>query len=83
MTASVFLADVRVGDVIDYAYSLRGHNPVFGQQHFGRFALQWNVPVAWAHSRLLWRLGRELNWRRHNSAAEPAVSVGATHREYR
>jgi transglutaminase-like putative cysteine protease len=83
MTASVFLTDVRVGDVIDYAYSLRGHNPVFGQQHFGRFAMQWNVPVARAHSRLLWPLGRELNWRRHNSAAEPAVSVGATHREYR
>lgn len=83
MTASVFLADVRVGDVIDYAYSLRGHNPVFGQQHFGRFAMQWSVPVARAHSRLLWPLDRPLNMRRHNGAAEPTVSAGITHRDHR
>lgn len=83
MTASVFLADVRVGDVIDYAYSLRGHNPVFGQQHFGRFSLQWSVPVARAHARLLWPLGRPLNMRHHNGAAEPVVNAGATHRDHR
>ncbi|HET7863764.1 MAG TPA: DUF3857 domain-containing protein [Burkholderiaceae bacterium] len=83
MTASVFLSDVRLGDVVHYAYSLRGHNPVFGQQHFGRFFLQWSVPVARAHARLLWPLDRPLHLRRHNGAAEPAVSSGATHREHR
>jgi transglutaminase-like putative cysteine protease len=82
MTASIFLADVRVGDVIDYAYSLRGHNPVFDQQHFGRFALQWSMPVARARARLLWPLDRPLSMRQHNGAAEPTVRVGTTHRDH-
>ena len=31
-TLSIVLDDVRVGDEIDYAYSLRGGNPVFGDK---------------------------------------------------
>ncbi len=83
MTASIILDDVRVGDVVEYAYSLAGHNPVFGNRHFGNFALQWGVPVAQVHARLLWPLNRELRMRRLNQAPEPAVSEGPTHRDHR
>lgn len=82
-TAHVFLEDVRVGDVVEYAYSLRGHNPVFGERQFGRFDLQWNEPVARAHARLLWPANRALHWRRLNGAPEPAVHEGGTHRDFR
>ncbi len=41
VTASMVLDDVRVGDQIDIAYSVRGDNPVFG----GRFvAMEWMAP---------------------------------------
>ena len=83
MTASVFLDDVRVGDVVEYEYSVRGHNPVFARKQFGQFDLQWAVPVARAHSRLLWPLGRELNLLQRNNAPAAATSDGATHRDYR
>jgi transglutaminase-like putative cysteine protease len=68
-TAHVFLEDVRVGDVVEYAYSLRGSNPVFGNRHGGRFDFQFDVPVERLHARLLWPAGRQLQWQLHNQAA--------------
>lgn len=43
MTASLVLADIRVGDRIDWAYTLAGDNPVFG----GRF-----VEIDWTQGSL-------------------------------
>jgi len=82
-TASLFLEDVRVGDVIEYAYTLRGSNPVFGHTAFGSFDLQWNVPVAHVHARLHWPQARPLKWVRFNEAAPPAVSSGGGYTDYR
>jgi hypothetical protein len=58
-TANLFLEDVRVGDVVEYAYTVIGSNPVFGNQHYGRFDLQWSVPVQHVYARLLTEPGRE------------------------
>jgi len=48
-TATILLEDVRVGDIVDYAYSIRGWNPVFGGHSFGRLGLRFDVPVARVH----------------------------------
>lgn len=45
VTALFVLDDVRVGDVIDYAYSIKGRNPVFSGKYFNSYALGWQVPV--------------------------------------
>jgi transglutaminase-like putative cysteine protease len=52
-SANIFLDDVRVGDVVDYAYSVSGRNPVFAGGTFGRVALQYGVPAARVHARVL------------------------------
>jgi len=57
-TANLFLEDVRVGDVVEYAFTLRGANPVFGGRHYSQFDLQWGVPVQHVHARLLTEPGR-------------------------
>lgn len=62
-TASIFLDDVRVGDVIEYAYSISGSNPVFGGRHAGSFDLQWSRPLSQLRVRLLWPSGRPLGLR--------------------
>ncbi len=74
LTAQVTLSDVRVGDVVDYAYSLQGRNPVFGAEQFGSFELQWDVSVARVHNRLLWPKGRALHWQAHNGAPPAQIS---------
>ncbi|KQV97533.1 hypothetical protein ASC87_22975 [Rhizobacter sp. Root1221] len=82
-TASVVLDDVRAGDVVEYAYSLRGTNPVFGGRQFGGFDMQWSVPVARVHARLLWPRQRTLHLRPSNGAPAPTVHDDSTHRDHR
>jgi transglutaminase-like putative cysteine protease len=52
-SAHLFLEDIRVGDIIEYSYSLRGSNPVFGRREFGSIPLQWDAPIQHLYARLL------------------------------
>ena len=70
-TANLFLEDVRVGDVVEYAYTVRGNNPVFGGKHYSQFDMQWGVPVLQIHARLLTEPGRKLAFKPQNNAPEP------------
>lgn len=72
-TANVFLDDVRVGDVVEYSYSLSGANPVFGNFQFGTIPLQWAVPVERLHARLLVPAGRPIGLNARNSSLRPAA----------
>lgn len=74
-TATLFLDDVRVGDVVDYAYSVEGQNPAFGDAIFGGLAMQWDVPVRADHTRLLVPRGRALQFSSRNGAPEPTRSA--------
>jgi len=64
-TVDVVLTDVRPGDVVEYAYSVRGSNPVFGGRESGQMDMQWNVPVHHLHRRLRVPAGQELKFRPH------------------
>lgn len=44
-TALVVLPDVRVGDTVEYRYTVYGTNPVFDDEHHSRWRMQWGVPV--------------------------------------
>lgn len=81
-TANVFLDDIRVGDVVEYSYSLRGSNPVFGNRQFGRFDMQWSAPVHQMYSRLLWPRERAIEFAARNGAAAAVVNDLGTQREY-
>lgn len=45
ITALYFLEDVRKGDVVEFAYSVQGENPVFGGKYAGMLELQYEFPV--------------------------------------
>lgn len=73
-TASVFLKDVRVGDTVDYSYSLLGRNPVFSGRNFGSFALHYGVPVGRIHARLLTPPERPVLLAPRNTTVQPVQS---------
>lgn len=73
-TVNVFLDDVRVGDTIDYAYSRIGRNPVFEGRDFGSMPLQYSVPVARIHARLLVPLHHDVRMAWRHSAMKAVVS---------
>jgi transglutaminase-like putative cysteine protease len=66
LAALVILNDVRVGDVVEYDYSLLGENPILG----GRFAevnfLVESEPVVRLRYRLLWPAARSLQQQTRN-----------------
>lgn len=81
-SAHVVLDDVRSGDVVEYAYSVQGRNPVFGSREFGVQLLQWGVPMARLHVRLLLPAERDAGLRVRNSARQPVLRMNGAYREY-
>lgn len=83
VTANVFLEDVRAGDIIDVAYTLRGSNPVFGDRHAGMMPMQWSTPVQQARLRLLWPKERPLAVSVTDPGIQPVMSERQGRREIR
>jgi transglutaminase-like putative cysteine protease len=81
LTAIAFLHDVRVGDVVDYAYSLDGQNPVLGGRFSARFALAELVPVHRLRVSVTTSPDRPLQvvLRAGASSAEERVDAGGRH----
>lgn len=53
VTAILLLKDVQVGDTIEYAYTINGRNPIFGQEYFAGFSTSWSIPVGRTHIKYL------------------------------
>ncbi|WP_141732045.1 DUF3857 domain-containing protein [Oligoflexus tunisiensis] len=71
LTASYLLHDLRVGDIVDYAYSIIGQHPLLGKKYSGRHDLNWNVPVLEAQIRQLWPTQTQLRW----SVSRPDIAI--------
>ena len=82
LSALIFLNDVRVGDTIDYAYSLKGDNPVLGGHFVDFFYLATTQPVGKLSWRLLWPAGRKLYMRSLRTDIEPRIRQTAGETEY-
>lgn len=81
-TVHVFLDDVRVGDTVDYAYTVQGGNPVFGNREAGVFRLQYAEPAQLLRARLLVPLDRDVAIKPRNAPPAPLVATRDGYREY-
>lgn len=70
-TASVILEDVRVGDVVEYSFTVSGANPVFDGMYSGSVSTEWSVPVHRFRHRLLWPAHRTLHLKNHGTTLQP------------
>jgi len=67
-TAHLVVPDVRVGDIVDYAYTLHGAHPSFQGLFNAEFGLQWSCWIALTRVRLLADAARVLDTRTWNDA---------------
>ena len=72
-TANVMLEDVRIGDVVEVDYTIRGVNPALRDRGAGDFDLQWRVPLQSMVVRLMVPEGRDVRILPRNSALRPEV----------
>ena len=63
ITAGINIEDVQAGDIIEYAYTIKGENPIFGGNYFGEFGLEFSVPVNKYFLRILFPKNRHINYK--------------------
>ncbi len=64
-TISYSIEDLRVGDILDYAYTVTtraGDHPVYGKYYLSTRWLAWGMPVKNQYIRLLNNTERSVNW---------------------
>lgn len=73
LNAVANLADIRNGDILDVAYSIKGFNPIHGDHFSGATALNDFQPVGKINYYLISK--RKLNYKLTNTQVEPKVST--------
>ncbi|MFH1466589.1 MAG: DUF3857 domain-containing protein [Pseudomonadota bacterium] len=82
-TLVVVPPDVRVGDVVDVAWSVDGMNPVFDGHYGEGWAMAWGVAAERRQLRLLWQPARPLSIACHGVPVPTVREVGVDWREAR
>ncbi len=82
LAAVVFLNDLRVGDIVDYAYTVSGENPVFAGRYAEALYLADGQPIHHLNFRLVWPSDRAIKIRNANIGIEPKVTTAGNETEY-
>ncbi|HTU56807.1 MAG TPA: DUF3857 domain-containing protein, partial [Polyangiales bacterium] len=72
-TAILFVPDLRIGDVLDYAYTLQSRSTQPSEKYYGEFALGMSTPAARLHLRVVAPSTRPLSdvWHGPSESAAP------------
>lgn len=70
-TANAVLADIRVGDIVEWDFTIVGRNPILGPDVFGEVSLGWSVPIHRAFNRVVYPKNVDLNIRTVADAPQP------------
>ncbi|WP_199140883.1 DUF3857 domain-containing protein [Pedobacter sp. ASV12] len=71
--AYLILDDVRKGDRIEYAYTLKGENPVFGNNYYNHFYFEGGSKIVNIYTNLIAHKNRALQFRNYNKV--PALKT--------
>ncbi|TXK33735.1 DUF3857 domain-containing protein [Pontibacter qinzhouensis] len=75
LTAIIFLEDTRVGDLIEYAATITGKNPVFNDKFFNSFNLQFYDPVDELLVHVVAPEHRKINYKLYKTEQKPVVET--------
>lgn len=82
LTALLLIEDLRVGDVLEYAYTTRGANPILGGHFATRFSFGSSIPVGRQRVRVVWDSAAPLQMRQHLAAMPAKKSAFGRGSEY-
>jgi len=73
MTASIQIKDLRVGDMIDWAYSIERRDPILGPRVSDFERMGWSGAVGRYRVRMLWADGAPLVWKATAGFPDPKI----------
>ena len=82
VTAINHLYDIREGDIIDYAYTTIGRNPIHKGNFGTTFYLQHTVPIAQIHLAIFKPKDYFLDYKTKNGAPQPKINQIKDHTRY-
>ena len=82
LAAIAFLNDIRVGDIVDYAYTVSGENPVLNGRFADTLYLADQQPIRHLNFRLIWPSSRSVAIKNSNIEIEPSVQASGSDTEY-
>jgi transglutaminase-like putative cysteine protease len=74
LTATIFVKGLRVGDTVDYAFTLEGTNPVLGGRFDTVLAFGYAEPVARIRRRIVWQRETPLHLNPRGKVPTPTVT---------
>lgn len=80
--ALIFVNDLRVGDMVDYAYTISGENPVMGGRFAETFYLSDSSPIKEFVLRLVCPTSRQFAIKNHNTNLQPTKKLVGEDMEY-
>lgn len=82
LSAVIFIEDARKGDQVDFAYTIRGSNPILKGRLADSFFLQYGVPIQQLRFRLVWPSDRRVWFKSFGVDRQPKVEAKGTITEY-
>lgn len=82
LTAVFDIYDLQVGDVLDYAYSLQGENPVFGDKYSRIFYLNSSAPVGLIIRRIVTNANHNYQFKKFNNATDALITTSENEKIY-
>ncbi len=75
------IEDLRVGDMLEYAYTINGVNPVYGKKFSDSAGIDGGIPVQNLHIRLVAGVDRKINSKVHGIKLKESESINNGWRE--
>jgi transglutaminase-like putative cysteine protease len=79
---TMILPDIRIGDTLDYAYTVYGKNPAWGSHVYDSTQLQFSLPVQSFYNRVVLGYDLKVSERAHAGGESPMVTQSKRGREY-
>ncbi len=82
LTAVINLSDIRVGDIVEYAYTLKGYNPINKGNYANLVYEEYTIPVNKIYSKILTDKNNPIFYKLLNGANEPKIENTSFGTEY-
>jgi transglutaminase-like putative cysteine protease len=82
LSAVLNLQDVRTGDIVEYAFSIQGYNPVYEGHYTNTVYFDFTVPYEQFEQRIILPAGKSIYTKFFNDEVKPEVHTSGSSTEY-